>query len=78
MIAKPCVDVDYEVCSHGDCNALDPRNPQPGQLLCDRTGCDYNPYRLGNTTFYGKGKTVNTDKKITYDARHPPFGPIVS
>ncbi|KAK6215077.1 exoglucanase 1 protein [Colletotrichum tabaci] len=69
MIAKPCVDVDYEVCSHGECNALDPRSPQPGQLLCDRTGCDYNPYRLGNTTFYGKGKTVNTDKKITVVTR---------
>ncbi|MCJ1440425.1 MAG: hypothetical protein MMC23_000908 [Stictis urceolatum] len=32
---------------------------------CDPDGCDFNSYRMGNTTFYGKGKTVDTSKKFT-------------
>jgi cellulose 1,4-beta-cellobiosidase len=32
---------------------------------CDANGCDYNPYRIGNTDFYGKGLTVDTSKKFT-------------
>jgi cellulose 1,4-beta-cellobiosidase len=33
--------------------------------VCDKDGCDFNPFRQGNKTFYGKGKTVDTTKKIT-------------
>lgn len=33
--------------------------------LCDKDGCDYASYRLGNTGFYGPGKTVDTTKKFT-------------
>lgn len=33
--------------------------------VCDADGCDYNPYRLGNTTFYGEGMTVDTTSPIT-------------
>jgi cellulose 1,4-beta-cellobiosidase len=32
---------------------------------CDANGCDYNPYRMGNKDFYGKGLTVDTSKKFT-------------
>ncbi|GKT56113.1 exoglucanase 1 [Colletotrichum tofieldiae] len=32
---------------------------------CDANGCDFNPYRMGVTSFYGKGKTVDTSKKFT-------------
>jgi cellulose 1,4-beta-cellobiosidase len=32
---------------------------------CDPDGCDFNSYRQGNTTFYGLGKTVDTNKVIT-------------
>ncbi|OCL03474.1 glycoside hydrolase family 7 protein [Glonium stellatum] len=32
---------------------------------CDPDGCDFNSYRMGNTTFYGPGKTVNTNSKFT-------------
>ncbi|KZL85552.1 exoglucanase 1 protein [Colletotrichum incanum] len=65
MISKPCIHIDYNVCRGWDCdNAYG-----AGPVLCDRTGCDYNPYRLGNKSFYGKGKTVDTDKKITVVTR---------
>jgi len=35
--------------------------------VCDRDGCDSNPFRLGNTTFYGSGSgfQIDTTKKIT-------------
>jgi len=29
------------------------------------TGCDFNSYRMGNTTFYGPGMTVNTNSVFT-------------
>ncbi|KAF8144808.1 Exoglucanase 1 [Mycena galopus ATCC 62051] len=32
---------------------------------CDQAGCDFNSYRMGNTTFYGPGLTVDTKQKIT-------------
>lgn len=32
---------------------------------CDKDGCDFNSYRMGNHTFYGKGDTVDTSSKFT-------------
>jgi len=33
--------------------------------VCDKNGCDMNPYRMGNKNFYGSGKTVDTSKVFT-------------
>jgi cellulose 1,4-beta-cellobiosidase len=33
--------------------------------VCDKDGCDFNSYRMGNHTFYGKGETIDTSKKFT-------------
>jgi len=33
--------------------------------LCDADGCDFNSWRMGNQTFLGPGKTIDTTKKIT-------------
>jgi len=33
--------------------------------VCDPDGCDFNSYRMGNTSFYGKGLTVDTSKVFT-------------
>ncbi|KAF5342105.1 hypothetical protein D9611_001594 [Ephemerocybe angulata] len=33
--------------------------------LCDPDGCDFNSFRMGEKNFYGPGKTVNSNKKIT-------------
>ncbi len=33
--------------------------------LCDADGCDFNPYRMGNTSFFGSGKTIDTTKPVT-------------
>jgi len=33
--------------------------------MCDKDGCDLNPYRAGVQDFYGPGKTVDTSKPLT-------------
>ncbi|GJJ15277.1 Exoglucanase 1 [Clathrus columnatus] len=33
--------------------------------LCDPDGCDFNSYRMGDTTFYGPSMTVDTGSKFT-------------
>jgi cellulose 1,4-beta-cellobiosidase len=33
--------------------------------VCDKDGCDFNSYRMGDPTFLGPGKTVDTTKKFT-------------
>lgn len=33
--------------------------------VCDKDGCDFNSYRMGDTGFYGQGATVDTSKKFT-------------
>ncbi|CAK7199251.1 Exoglucanase 1 [Sporothrix eucalyptigena] len=45
-----------------DCGAGD-ANRHSG--FCDPDGCDFNSFRMGNTEFYGTGKTVDTSKPFT-------------
>ncbi|RDB24361.1 Exoglucanase [Hypsizygus marmoreus] len=33
--------------------------------VCDPDGCDFNSYRLGDQSYYGKGLTVDTSRKFT-------------
>jgi len=33
--------------------------------LCDKDGCDFNSFRMGNRSFYGPGKIVDTNSKVT-------------
>jgi len=33
--------------------------------VCDKDGCDFNSFRMGNHNFYGSGLTVDTTKKFT-------------
>lgn len=48
-------------CSGTQCGDGDER--QEG--LCDKDGCDFNSFRLGDQSFLGPGKTVDTTKKMT-------------
>ncbi|KAI2609499.1 glycoside hydrolase family 7 protein [Hypoxylon fragiforme] len=59
----PCTDNEYHVCETDQCGGTYSEDRFAGK--CDANGCDYNPYRMGNTDFYGKGKTVDTSKKFT-------------
>ncbi|KAF8596983.1 cellobiohydrolase I-II [Ceratobasidium sp. AG-I] len=53
--AHPCTTVGQTRCSGSNCTSG----------YCDSAGCDFNPYRLGNKTFYGRGLTIDTTRKIT-------------
>jgi len=46
-----------------ECGDDDGTNRYAG--VCDKDGCDFNSYRMGNATFYGKGKTIDTSKPVT-------------
>ena len=52
--AHPCNVNSATACTGGGCTST-----------CDAAGCDFNPWRLGNNTFYGPGLTINTQSKVT-------------
>ncbi|KAK4234295.1 glycoside hydrolase [Achaetomium macrosporum] len=58
-----CQNNKYHVCETSNCGGTYSEDRFAGD--CDANGCDYNPYRMGNQDFYGKGKTVDTSKKFT-------------
>ncbi|CAA7262333.1 unnamed protein product [Cyclocybe aegerita] len=72
----PCTVKGQYRCSGAECNT--PTERYNG--VCDPDGCDFNSYRLGDTGFYGPGKTVDTTKKFTVvtqfisDTVAPPAG----
>ncbi|KAJ6483152.1 exoglucanase-like protein 1 precursor [Mycena sanguinolenta] len=56
----PCTTLGQSTCTGTSCSA-----PNSTQGTCDQAGCDFNSYRMGNTSFYGPGLTVDTNQKIT-------------
>lgn len=52
-------------CEGTDCGDNDKGERYDG--VCDKDGCDINPYRMGNPDFYGRGSqyAVNTLEKMT-------------
>ena len=63
LTPHPCSTVGQTMCSGNDCGGTYSTDRYAGD--CDPDGCDWNPYRLGNTTFYGAGATVDTTKPFT-------------
>ncbi|KAI9154767.1 glycosyl hydrolase family 7 [Paramyrothecium foliicola] len=59
--SKLCLHDGYAACLGDNCGDEYYDRTAP----CDRTGCDFNPFRLGATDFYGIGKKVDTRKKFT-------------
>ncbi|KAK4139078.1 glycoside hydrolase [Dichotomopilus funicola] len=58
-----CENNDYHVCEESTCGGTYSEDRYGGD--CDANGCDYNPYRMGHTDFYGPGLTVDTSKVFT-------------
>merc|ERR1712087_688468 len=52
-------------CEGTDCGDNDKGERYQG--VCDKDGCDINPFRMGNTTFYGRGPeyAINTLRPMT-------------
>jgi len=55
-----CTTLGQSTCTGTTCSA-----PNSTAGTCDQAGCDFNSYRMGDTTFYGPGLTVDTKQKIT-------------
>ncbi|KAF2193915.1 glycoside hydrolase family 7 protein [Zopfia rhizophila CBS 207.26] len=58
-----CDTVSFSECNGDACGGTYSDTRYSGK--CDPNGCDFNPYRLGVTDFYGKGKTVDTSQPFT-------------
>jgi hypothetical protein len=58
----PCSTIGESRCTGITCGAGD-GNRYKG--TCDKDGCDFNSYRMGDQTFLGPGKTIDTSKKLT-------------
>ncbi|QDS73092.1 hypothetical protein FKW77_000280 [Venturia effusa] len=58
-----CSTINQTRCTGESCGGTYSSDRYAGS--CDPDGCDFNPYRMGDTTFYGKGKTVDTSSKFT-------------
>jgi cellulose 1,4-beta-cellobiosidase len=50
----PCEGTGITPCTGDECSTT-----------CDQAGCDFNSFRMGNTSFYGPGMVVDTTKPIT-------------
>ncbi|KAF8335802.1 cellobiohydrolase 1 [Cantharellus anzutake] len=56
----PCNTNGFLKCSGDECG-----HPSRYSGLCDPDGCDFNSFRQGDTSFYGKGLTVDTSHPFT-------------
>ncbi|TFY80677.1 hypothetical protein EWM64_g3334 [Hericium alpestre] len=56
----PCSVTGQTECSGDQCGATSRYSG-----VCDPDGCDFNSFRMGDTSFYGDGLTVDTSKPFT-------------
>lgn len=57
----PCTVAGQTACTGNDCGPTADRTAG----VCDPNGCDFNSFRMGDTSFYGPGLTVDTTKPFT-------------
>lgn len=58
-----CTTTSQTMCNGDACGGTYSATRYAG--ICDPDGCDFNSYRQGDKTFYGKGLTVDTSSKFT-------------
>lgn len=59
LTAHSCNKPGYYRCEGVDCGDNDKGQRQDG--VCDKDGCDFNPYRMGDKTFYGPNEYYQVD-----------------
>ncbi|KAL4905352.1 putative 1,4-beta-D-glucan cellobiohydrolase A [Aspergillus multicolor] len=59
----PCDNIEQTMCEGDACGGTYSDDRYGG--TCDPDGCDFNSYRMGNTSFYGPGGIVDTSQPIT-------------
>ncbi|KAG6809058.1 hypothetical protein H0H92_001761 [Tricholoma furcatifolium] len=60
----PCTVSGLTTCNTTACGGTDSPDTRYDSV-CDPDGCDFNSYRMGDTTFYGPGMTVDTSSTFT-------------
>lgn len=63
LTPHPCDTAGQTMCESDACGGTYSSDRYGG--TCDPDGCDFNPYRMGNTSFFGPGMDVDTDSKVT-------------
>ncbi|CAL5873532.1 uncharacterized protein PFLUO_LOCUS7812 [Penicillium psychrofluorescens] len=63
LTPHPCDTASQTMCDADSCGGTYSTSRYGG--TCDPDGCDFNPYRMGNTSFYGPGEIVDTNSKMT-------------
>ncbi|KAJ5225548.1 CAZyme family GH7 [Penicillium chermesinum] len=63
LTPHPCDTATQTMCEGDNCGGTYSSSRYAG--TCDPDGCDFNPYRMGNKTFFGPGKIVDTKSKMT-------------
>jgi cellulose 1,4-beta-cellobiosidase len=58
-----CTDPAYHSCSGDKCGGTYSSTRYAGD--CDPDGCDFNPFRQGNESFFGPGGVVDSGSKMT-------------
>ncbi|KAM7210485.1 Exoglucanase 1 [Rhypophila decipiens] len=65
-----CPQKEYVACKDRSCDYYIPYSDDEDRLpRCDRVGCGYNPFQMGNRDFYGKGKILDTSRNFTVVTR---------
>jgi cellulose 1,4-beta-cellobiosidase len=63
LTPHPCTNNVQHMCDGDSCGGTYSADRYAGD--CDPDGCDFNSYRMGNTTFYGESMIVDTSKPFT-------------
>jgi len=63
IAAHPCATAGPTKCDGMDCGSVGKGWRYQG--MCDKDGCDYNTYRMGDRGFWGPGKTVDSNRPVT-------------
>ena len=61
--SHPCMNPGHYRCEGKECGDTEKGHRYDG--VCDKDGCDLNPFRAGVKDFFGEGKTIDTTKKFT-------------
>ncbi|KAF2494759.1 cellobiohydrolaseI [Lophium mytilinum] len=70
----PCNTTGVYACSGTACGDGDARYAG----VCDKDGCDYNPYRQNATSFYGANLTINTSRPFTVVTQFPTHNGVLT
>ena len=63
LTPHPCDQATQLMCEGDNCGGTYSTDRYAG--TCDPDGCDFNPYRMGNESFFGPDEIVDTNSKMT-------------